>query len=230
MNGSLIIASYAAIVATAGVIWQLFLWRAEHAGRLSVDVDAYWSLDGDQNIRVFITNRNSYDVPLTSAGLTLKSADDSWRILSIDLDTVGLAKVIPARNSIGCEIDEKLLTRLGARLYKVSEVEIVIFTGVGRRESSSAKVLDGDKSSRQRWARALGGLSEVNYGDIVRVRATPSSTIGRHASRTGTIKGFSLTSDPPTFKIGFDDNSFAQVPITSVELVTKYDDRLEKLD
>jgi hypothetical protein len=227
MNGSLIIASYAAIVATASVVWQVFLWRSEHVGRLTVGVGAQWSL-AQEAISVSITNRNSYDVPLKNASLSL-TGNSYASIQPIDLDALGLTKVILARNSVQWNLDRGQLIRMDVNLAKVSEVEVQIHTGVGRSESSLAKVWNLDHIPRQMVTKAIGELSEISYGDVVRVRAASASTTAGYKGRTGTIIDFSQAA-APTFEVMFDDRSSIKVPIADVELVLKYENRLRELD
>ncbi len=213
MNGSLIIALYAAIVATTGVIWQVFLWRAEHAGRLSVTAGAHWSLD-EEAVQVTIINRNSYDVPLDNV-VSLGTKGERGSLSGpIYLDRLGLARVIPARSKVEWEIDRPLLVKEGRSLAGVSDVDVRVYTAAGRREIFSTKVADLDESTRTTWAE-IGEFGEINYLDIVRIRATPSNVIDEYAGRIGEVRGFHR-GENPTFQVMFDDGSSIHVPIADV--------------
>jgi hypothetical protein len=234
MDWSLIVALYAAVVATTSVIWQVFLWRAEHAGELSVRVDADWSLR-EEAITVAITNRNSYDVPLSLAKISARQSDRSYISWSapIDLDRFGLTKVISARSTVRWRMDRTMLIKAGPplgpglSLVSMSDVTVTIYTGVGRTESASAKIINVDELSRPHFAKAVGELSEICEGDMVRIRATSGNAVNENEGRVGSVEGLSLAGSPK-FQVVFDDNSSVHVPIADVELVTSYDDRLKE--
>ena len=224
MNGTLIVALYATIVATAGVSWQVFLWRAEHAGRLSATVTAAWMLD-EESIRVSITNLNTYDIPLRGAKIFVKGEHSGFTV-PVELDYLGYAKEIKARSNVEWKVDREYLARYGYSLFKMSEVHVGIVTGVGRSVKSSAKVEDLDKWDRETTTSVMGKFSEISSGDLVRVRSTSERTMGADEGRTGTILGYNGLD--PAFQVWFEDHSNAFVPVANLELVTTYSDRLKE--
>jgi len=226
MNGTLIVASYAAIVATAGVIWQIFLWRTEQIGRLSVEAKAHWSLFG-KAISVSITNRNSYEIPLKGAILDASGGGSAFSLPTSVAD-LNLPKVIPARSNVQWRVDEEQLHPYSLSLFKKSEVKVEIITGIGRRESASTTVENLDEHNRARTTKAMGELTEVSYGDLVCIREDPTISLEAYKGRVGTIRAYQQSTG--TFQVMFDDFSSIRAPVADIKLVTRYDDRLRELD
>jgi hypothetical protein len=228
MNGSLFIAVYAAIVATAGIFWQVFLWRTERIGKLSVEIErAYWSLFKDEGITISITNHNSYDVPLKSADLKFVGERHGISASTI-MEDLGLPEVIPPRSNVKWEIDKERLRKNMLTLFQARDVHVYIYTGVGHRQSASAKVKDVDRSAREFTTAFAKEPIEISYGDLVRIRATPTSSMEAYKGRIGTATEFEFDSNSQYFWVRFDDSPTVRVPVTDLELVTMYDDRLRE--
>lgn len=85
MSAALVIAGYAAIVASLSLLWQIYLWR--HRRRNHVEVSAQIALmgmtDGSslQVIAVTATNHSEHPVRVTGAGIDLQ--DNSGAALHI---------------------------------------------------------------------------------------------------------------------------------------------------
>jgi hypothetical protein len=119
MDGSVLVAAYAAVVSTASALWQVLLWRTDRQGRLTVALDAYWSQDQEE-IKVSITNRNSYEVTLAGGNLFLKDMHGYGDSFPLDLRYLNLPTALPPRSTVEWVIDRDLmLEKLVVSLAKV---------------------------------------------------------------------------------------------------------------
>jgi hypothetical protein len=218
LDGTLIVAAYAAVVSTASVLWQVLLWRADRQGRLTVELRAYWSQD-DEKIEVSITNLNPYEVTLAGGRLSI---DPSGGSFPLRLEYLKLPTAVPPRNAVQWVIDRGLISEKlpSASLAKATTVKVHVWTGVGRSESARAKVSDLDEWNRRTFTKAMWSLTSLNYGDTVRILDAENGVMSESSGRTGSIRGFDQVK--ATVQLRLDDHSWIDVPVTQLELVAPY--------
>ena len=71
------IAGYAALVATAAFLWQVYLWRQNQKPRVSVKLSTAIPINpqvrrGDEWLQITVINGNDYSIRVSSAGIYLQ--------------------------------------------------------------------------------------------------------------------------------------------------------------
>lgn len=148
------VAAYAAVVATAALGWQVYQWRSERRGSLSVWMVAHWwaSTDHDDeawSLNGVITNRNDYPVRLDGLSLlTAPPGRETKRVIGPvhRPGEMGLPDEIPARANARFDWPKSELERmlLGLPFRPGDTVKLIVVNSLFHDFSITATVLDRD--------------------------------------------------------------------------------------
>jgi hypothetical protein len=73
MSGTAAIAIYAAIIATAGLGWQIYIWRRTHTSQVQVKLtNAFLTPSGEHVAMISAVNRSNHAVHVDSVGLLMQ--------------------------------------------------------------------------------------------------------------------------------------------------------------
>jgi hypothetical protein len=165
----LAIALYAATVATAGAVWQVYQWRHGRRGHLDVRIrNATWWPD-QERLSVAVFNSNSYPVRIESVWVELATSTGEPVVLAIDSPAaLRLPELVPPHDSIAWEWnrdDIRLLRTVGelssATMPPEGEAIVSVRTGLGARFEGRARITHRDNPAPD-WVRTRRGSQNTD--------------------------------------------------------------------
>jgi hypothetical protein len=103
-----LLAGYAALVGTAGLLWQVATHITATRTRLELSVASTWSFDvppteGGQMVSIVVVNHSRHDVQMPGVDLYQPSIKRGWPVTETDLVDQPI-RVLPARSSHGLRV------------------------------------------------------------------------------------------------------------------------------
>lgn len=133
MIGTLVVAIYASIVATAGVAWQIFQWRHARSHQVSVNVAlAAFSLNNgrvEQGLTITAVNAGERPVRVTSAGLNTQDKSGRTFVVVSPPPGADLPCVVQPRDSSMTYLYRAKLESGGFDLFEPVTGWVVLATG-----------------------------------------------------------------------------------------------------